>query len=410
MIVLCSTIETTQNLEPQLVAQRSANHLTLVWKDKISQSRLPSATAIRGLRQLADATPDRIEPRLMLALALFDAGRFEGIAPLFPGALKEMEPRAAFELGRAAVHLGDLARAIPALERAAGADIPKAHGELASALLRANRDDDAAAAARGALARTPDDSQALRVLGTVLFRRSRAQEAYNAAAALWNAGARNAQVLWTWTCAAGALGRVDEFARLTSPDALFVRAQLDVGEDFNRALEDEIRSADGLARPASYRPTRDDALRRDDFEAADGPAAKHFHDRVRREISRYWAERRHMADHPVIAGRPESVTLESWALVMAASGYEGWHIHPSAWLSGVYYVDVPSGDPAARAGAIGFGALPTSPPLKGCAFPEWQIVPEPGTLVLFPAYFAHRTWPTDASHPRVSIAFNAIPA
>jgi tetratricopeptide (TPR) repeat protein len=365
---------------------------------------------MRGLRRLVDATPDRIEPRLMLARALFDAGQFQEIDALFPGTLDDMEPRAAFETGRAAAQSRDLARAVAAFRRAASADVPKSHSELAAALLRARDGDSAVAAAREALARTPGDSQALRVLATVLFGRGDARQAYDLAAALWTNGARNAQLLWTWTCAAGGLGRVDEFARLTAPETLFVRTQLDMGEDVNRALEDEIRAKDALARPASYRPTRADALRRDDFETAEGPAARRFHDLVRREVSRYCDERRHMADHPVITGRPEPAALESWALVMAGSGYEGWHIHPAAWLSGVYYVDVPRGDPAAHAGAIGFGALPASPPLKGCAFQEWRIAPEPGTLVLFPAYFAHRTWPTESPNPRISIAFNAIAA
>ncbi len=37
-------------------------------------------------------------------------------------------------------------------------------------------------------------------------------------------------------------------------------------------------------------------------------------------------------------------------------------------------------------------------------------LPEPGLLVIFPAWYAHRTWPTGKDSERISVAFNAIEA
>jgi hypothetical protein len=105
-----------------------------------------------------------------------------------------------------------------------------------------------------------------------------------------------------------------------------------------------------------------------------------------------------------------TMELESWALVMDGSGFEDWHIHAGAWLSGVYYVRMPTCEPDGNTGCIGFGALPTMARLRGCAIPKWTIAPEPGSMILFPSYFAHRTWPTGSADMCISIAVNALPA
>jgi hypothetical protein len=43
-------------------------------------------------------------------------------------------------------------------------------------------------------------------------------------------------------------------------------------------------------------------------------------------------------------------------------------------------------------------------------FPSWTVAPRSGDLLLFPSYFAHRTWPTGVATPRISVAFDVMPA
>src|SRR5215510_15997422 len=87
---------------------------------------------------------------------------------------------------------------------------------------------------------------------------------------------------------------------------------------------------------------------------------------------------------------------------MEGQGYQTPHIHPQAWLSGVYYASVPAdiATAADRAGWIEFGE-----PLADYRFtakPELRLIqPEEGLMLLFPSYFYHRTLPFSAGGTRV---------
>ena len=92
---------------------------------------------------------------------------------------------------------------------------------------------------------------------------------------------------------------------------------------------------------------------------------------------------------------------------MEGQGYQTPHIHPQAWVSGVYYASVPADIAAGadQAGWIEFGE-----PLADYRFtakPELRLIrPEEGLMLLFPSYFYHRTLPFSAGGTRVSIAFD----
>ena len=105
--------------------------------------------------------------------------------------------------------------------------------------------------------------------------------------------------------------------------------------------------------------------------------------------------------------------MTAWSIVLqGGGGYQAAHIHPSAWLSGVYYPRVPEivdDHGAEQAGWIEFGQPSEEfhwsrpPPLRA-------IRPESGLLVLFPSYFFHRTIPYDTDGTRISVAFDVLPA
>ncbi|HUO90340.1 MAG TPA: putative 2OG-Fe(II) oxygenase [Rhizomicrobium sp.] len=383
-------------------------NLQIAWAPVNTASRIPVEKAVAALRAVVAAQPDRAEFRLMLAQILFERGSYAEIEGLVgvnvPAALAA---QADFHRGRAANQMGDAERAVALLRHAASDGIANAHGELATALARSGRRADAIAAAREGLARDPADIACLRLLGTLLLEQGGASEACELAQSLWSRGICRTQVVWTMAWAARALGHADAFAALVARDPWFAVERLDLD---NAALAQEILSSDTLAPSQAYKPTRGHALRIDDFESVAGPATAALHKAVREAVLRYQEARQARADHPLIAGWPRRMALESWALAMSDDGYEDWHIHPSAWLSAVYYVRNPAARGEGPAGRIGFGALPLVARMAGCPFPEWTIAPEPGLLVLFPAWYAHRTWPTGAPTERISVAFNAKPA
>ncbi len=93
---------------------------------------------------------------------------------------------------------------------------------------------------------------------------------------------------------------------------------------------------------------------------------------------------------------------------LRSQGYQHGHIHPSAWISGVYYVSLP---PEVRqeknddSGWIEFGRAPYYYSIDNTQNVR-AVQPEEGMLVLFPSYFYHRTVPFDSDKERVTIAFD----
>lgn len=85
------------------------------------------------------------------------------------------------------------------------------------------------------------------------------------------------------------------------------------------------------------------------------------------------------------------------------------HTHPQGWLSSAFYVDLPEAvNGGGEEGWIQFGepGCPTQPALG----PEHSVRPEPGKLVLFPSYMWHGTRPFSGGEPRLTFAFDVVPA
>jgi uncharacterized protein (TIGR02466 family) len=127
-------------------------------------------------------------------------------------------------------------------------------------------------------------------------------------------------------------------------------------------------------------------------------------------VTEYWRALSQGASHPFIEHRPEAVYLKMWTVVLERRGHQIAHIHPEAWLSGVYYPQLPASirDGAGPAGWLEFGEPDGSFPARMSA-PTFMVRPEEGLLVLFPSYFYHRTIPFDEPGTRISIAFDVVP-
>jgi tetratricopeptide (TPR) repeat protein len=382
--------------------------LQIAWNPVNRTRRVPSEKALATLRAAVTAQPDRPEFRLMLAQILFERGSYAEIEAVAGSAVPaNLAGQADLLRGRAASQLGVYDRAIPLLRSALNGGADAAPGELATALARSDQRAEAMTVARDGLARNPADIACLRLLGNLLLEQGEAREAHDLAHSLWSRGVRRTQVVWTMAWAARASGQAGEFERLVAREPWFASERIDLDND---ALAHEILASDTLAPSQAYKPVGGGVLRIDDFESIGGTATAQLHNAVRAAVERYRAARQAQADHPLIEGWPARMALESWALAMNNDGYEDWHIHASAWLSAVYYVRNPAPATDGKAGRIGFGALPLVARMAGVPFPEWTITPEPGLLVLFPAWYAHRTWPTGAPVERISVAFNASPA
>lgn len=146
-----------------------------------------------------------------------------------------------------------------------------------------------------------------------------------------------------------------------------------------------------------------------DLKSSYDPAIRAFFIAIDRPIKRYMA-RLGVGDDPLRRRNTGAYRIAGcWSVQLAPNGYHAPHVHPQGWLSSACYIDLPAAvDAGGREGWIGFGAPPFA-----CATPtppEHFEKPEPGKLVLFPSYMWHGTVPFGGDQPRLTIAFDLVPA
>lgn len=116
-----------------------------------------------------------------------------------------------------------------------------------------------------------------------------------------------------------------------------------------------------------------------------------------------------LSTHPWMKGRLSRWRLRMWATVLREGGHQAPHIHPSGWMSGVFYLDDGDADPqAGQGGTIVFGRGPDELALQAPPL-EWSHQPATGELLLFPSYFHHHTLPFAGRGVRISLAFDVVP-
>ncbi|NKB21494.1 MAG: tetratricopeptide repeat protein [Alphaproteobacteria bacterium] len=142
------------------------------------------------------------------------------------------------------------------------------------------------------------------------------------------------------------------------------------------------------------------------------PLIKSFVSLLTAKIETYIQRQDIDPNDPFLAKIPESWNYSIWATILKNDGHQIPHLHPSGWLSGVYYLEVPSdimdkensGQQGwIEFGAPGYGIEPVRPPNVR------RIMPVPGKLIFFPSSFFHQTIPLSGKAQRISIAFDVLP-
>ncbi len=115
--------------------------------------------------------------------------------------------------------------------------------------------------------------------------------------------------------------------------------------------------------------------------------------------------------HPFLSSIPTNFTIESWGVISGQDGYHLPHIHPRAWASGVLYLVTPecASEPDSRIGWLRVGPPPSLVAVAGDAWDERWVKPQPGLVVIMPAYFWHETFPMGRGEERIAVAFDIVP-
>ena len=135
---------------------------------------------------------------------------------------------------------------------------------------------------------------------------------------------------------------------------------------------------------------------------------RHFKDMIA-EAARVYRRRHRNNPHPLFTRWSDEYSLTVWAVEMNAGGHQMPHIHPSGFLSGVYYPQLPQQvtDPGDTNGFIEFFQAPEQFTLRHQ--PHLQLFPpEEGVMYLFPSAYFHRTIPFDGEGTRISVAFDLV--
>ncbi len=343
-------------------------------------------TSIAVLRRAIKASPQDVTPYERLGMTLLATRRFEEAIPVYQR-LNDLLPEAGggwFNLGRVYEGLGRYEDAIDAFREALARKphFTEAYTGIAAASLDLDRPAEAIDACERCFRILPGDTSAI---------------AYKAVA-LDALGDR---------AAAAELIDFDRFLRVgrIEPPSGF-----DSIDAFNTALIDHIDTHPSLSFDLEAISCHNGATSDNLLAEPKGPVA-HLETALVRAFDGYLRGIDPAQEHPFVDGAPENWRIEMWATVLERQGHQSAHIHPTGWLSGVYYVQVPEvvneGD-SGHSGWIEFGNPPDhfpAPKRPGLRYHK----PEPGMFLLFPSYVYHRTVPFDSDTRRISIAFDFEP-
>jgi uncharacterized protein (TIGR02466 family) len=376
--------------------------------------------AIDSWRRLVSLVPDSWEAKNDLGTTLMELGDWNAAESALAEAhaLSPDEPAILVNRSTLDVRRGRAADAVsllsPFVER--HPEFAPAQAGLGYALREMGRFEEAAAALRRALMLLPNDTTLACGLSRALLEGGAAEEASAVAQALLRRQPGHAGALAAETLARMALGDGAAVDALLDYDRLLARVELGAPEGFtdlptfNRALAEHITSHPTLVRSPSSHATKEGFHSGSLLISPRGPIAA-FEQALRVAVASYWKNLPELIGHAFTGSRPKGAFFNIWSVVLEQGGHQIPHVHPSAWLSGVYYAKVPEavrcGD--GPEGFLEFGGADR--PFPSLLSPKVvRVRPAEGSLVMFPSYFYHRTIPFFAEGTRISIAFDLMPA
>jgi len=134
------------------------------------------------------------------------------------------------------------------------------------------------------------------------------------------------------------------------------------------------------------------------------PNFKKIEEIIFKELENYYNYFSNKTDN-VIKNKPEKYKFVSWSNRLKKEGFNLPHIHPSGWISGVFYLKVPSKIKNNEAG-IQFHLNGDDFIIKNENLPIKTVKPQAGDIVLFPSSLFHSTVPFNSSEERICIAFD----
>jgi len=299
-----------------------------------------------------------------------------------------------------------------------------AHNNLGNALQQQGDFAAATAAHERALALAPEETKYWLNLGVARFSLGETAAALEAFEACLRLAPFDRRAIAYRTAALAELGKLDADAALAEHRRWLTPLQLETppGWDSIEALNRQLAKDLMAHRSLRWEPVGTATTGGADILLLlqhPTPAITAFAQTLRAAIDRYLAGLPVEPGHPFLDRRIQDYALDIWGTVLKAQGHQSAHIHPTGWMSGVYYVQMPESlgaggqglddSPGAdHSGWIEFGRPPDS--FRLTREPPVELVrPKEGLALFFPSYLYHRTIPFEGPTPRISIAFDVRP-
>lgn len=109
----------------------------------------------------------------------------------------------------------------------------------------------------------------------------------------------------------------------------------------------------------------------------------------------------------VIKKKPKNYKLRAWFVKLLSQGYQKSHIHPTAWLSGVFYLNVPK-SLKNNQGCLKLAQYGYDYPRK-IGMKNFIFKPKDYDLIIFPSSLFHSTIPYINKDHRCVVPFDLVP-
>jgi Flp pilus assembly protein TadD len=375
--------------------------------------------AVQAWRRVLELSPDEWPARNDLGNALMEASALDEADAAFREAFARGGDSPLLATSRATLDArrGRRADAIATLQASLTShpDFAPAHAALGFVFRDQGQFPEAVSAFRRAVALAPDNASAVCGLGRALLEGGTADQALEIAQTFLRRRPGYAGALALEALARLALGDAGGADRLLDHDRLVWARPLSVPDgfadldQFNAALSAHAAAHPTLLSSPPSHATAGGLHSGSLLAPPRGPVAA-FERALWTAIAAYRSALPDLPGHPFIVNQPKATSINMWCVLLQRGGHQIPHIHAEAWLSGVYYPQIPEavrgGD--GPAGWLEFGDADRP-------FPRHQeprvvrVRPVEGLLVLFPSYFYHRTIPFDADGTRISVAFDVVP-
>jgi tetratricopeptide (TPR) repeat protein len=397
-----------------------------------AQSRLDEA--LEAYTQAISADPSIAEAHNNQGNVLRELGRFEEAEAAFRQALTLQTDYLSAQCNLAATFrsLGKLEAAESLTRKILEQDptLDMALTVLGCTLLDQGRPDEAIAALEQAIELNPNDRATYISLAKIWRRKGQIEEALQICDSYLRLDPRDTMVLSVKALLLNEQGGAEnaksllDFERFILPLKFNNAPNYNSISSFHEALREHAERHPDLLFEPVLKSTRK-GFQAEQLERDDALPIEALKDIIAQGVEQYCANCENLPGHP-LAPPPEDLSITIWVTILEANGYQHPHIHPSAWLSGVYYVALPErmkDNPKSQAGWIEFGRPRDEEKYQASPLLH-KIEPQEGLMVLFPSYTFHRTIPvadgadtgsvesgikdTGIEEKRISIAFDVL--